>query len=159
MTHRIKQISCALTCLALFGFGNLPAQASQAPTRVPVLVAITSEPAFSHSPFMVLRRAGGGSGDIIVLKEGSADGAQLSTAVRVLLAARRADGDTAGVAQAFSGEVKTARGQAAQPLPWAQRVVEDAARAHSRFIPGVGSARTIEIWLPPQRGKSSSQTH
>ena len=155
--NRLKmQILVVLSVLTASVGGDATAQNgpnAQAPTRVPALVAITQGPAAARQPFLVMRRAGGTPIDVIVLPESAANGANLSQAVYLLLAARRTEGDTARASRAFGGEVKTSQGQLARELPWAQRVVSDARNAHARVVPGVGRARTVQIWLPSHRRK------
>lgn len=157
MIRLLKQTFAALSCCVILAVGNAiaqqTAQSARPSTRVPVLVAITNTPNLSQQPFMVLRRAGGAAGDVIVLREGTASAAQLSQAVYMLLASRRTEGDTAQTVKAFGGEVRTAEGQPARELPWAQRVIDDVRNAQPRAVPGVGRARAVQIWLPAQRGR------
>ncbi len=43
-------------------------------------------------------------------------------------------------------------------LPWADRVLTDLRSAQFREIDGMGSSRAVQIWLPPQRGRSQGSS-
>lgn len=149
----MKHLLFALVCLIIIRPEPTTAQAgqnAQAVTRVPALVSITDDPAWTRRPFMVLRGAGGSPVDVILLSRSSANGATLSQAVYTLLAVRRTEGDTVRATRALGGETNAVGGQPVKQLPWAQRVADDVARAQPRFVPGIGWARTVQIWLPPQ---------
>jgi hypothetical protein len=105
------------------------------------------------APYRILRRADVAPNDVILLRSGS-DAAVLSEAVGNLLLIRAQTGDTAQV----SGAVRVKRAQGAsgrvpRSFPWAGRVLNDLRQAQARDVPGVGSVPSIEIWLPPQRGR------
>lgn len=106
------------------------------------------------APFRIVRRANVSPLDVIVFRAG-VDSISLSDAVEQLLLMRRMQGDTAET----TGMVRVRRpnpaGHAPRVLPWARRVMDDLHRAERKEIPGVGSARTVQIWLPPQRARTA----
>jgi len=149
----IVRITVALLSVAVVS--SMPALAQQPrPTagveRVPVTVVFREPPAAAAASYTVLRRASQTPRDVIVLV-GPATGQTLTDAVRTLLYARMAEGDTT----ARDGVVRTRQSHSANhhanPYPWAERVVHDVQAAPQREVSGVGRVRAVEIWLPPQR--------
>ena len=153
MSHWIKAAARRIAILALFA-GAVPAEGQQAggsghpvPKRIPVTVALLDELPPAQAPFALLRRTEDEGGDVILLPA-AADANLLSEAVRALLTVRRHQGDRA----AQGGMLRvTARASRPPALPWAARVLGDARRTSARSIAGVGTARSVVIWLPPQR--------
>lgn len=125
------------------------------PTRVPVTLALVDSLS-DGAPFRILRRAGASPADVIVFRMG-ADSTALSEAMNHLLVMRRVQGDTAR----SGGAVRVRRPQSPQhrppALPWAKRVMDDLHHAERTDVAGVGSARTVQVWLPPQRGRRTQQ--
>lgn len=125
---------------------------SQSPAlspRVPVTVAIADD-GYGPEPFRLLRRSIQEPRDVILLSP-TATADDLSDAIGDLLAARRAQGDTAS----STGVIRIRR-MHSTPLhprryPWAGRVFSDVRTAPLLEIPGVGRVRALTIWLPPQR--------
>ena len=136
--------------------GAVSAQQGQPParpTRVPLTVALVDSARTGDAPYRILRRADATPHDVILLRSGS-DAAVLSEAVNNLLLIRAQTGDTARVNGVM--RVQRTRGASAHAprvLPWAGRVLNDLQQAQAREVPGVGSVPTVEIWLPPQRGR------
>jgi hypothetical protein len=120
--------------------------------RVPVTVVFRETPAEAAASYTVLRRAAQTPRDVIVLV-GPATGRTLSDAVRTLLYARMAEGDTAVRDAAVRTRQSHSANHHANPYPWAERVVYDVKTAPQRDVSGVGRVRAVEIWLPPQRGR------
>jgi hypothetical protein len=131
-----------------------PGQSEHRPTRVPVTVAL-QDTTDQFANYRILRRTDAAPLDVIVLT-GKADAATLSDAISDLLLVRRVQGDTAR----GNGAVRLRRsrpnpGNARVPrYPWAQRVVNDLRSADVQDVHGVGTARAVEIWLPPQHRRS-----
>jgi hypothetical protein len=121
------------------------------PSRVPVTLALVDSVP-GGVPFRILRRANASPSDVILFHVG-ADSAALSEAVAQLVLMRRLQGDTAGLAGMARVRRPNSRGRAPRVLPWAGRVINDLHLAGRREIAGVGTARTVEIWLPAQRGR------
>lgn len=125
-------------------------QAPGRPTRVPVTVALVERLPQPGEPFVVLRRADGVAEDVILLPA-TADAAQLSVAVQMLLVARQVDGDTAST-RAFLRQRRPDGGNPPRRvLPWAQRVLNDLRSAAPRPVADIGNVPAVRIWLPPQR--------
>jgi hypothetical protein len=135
--------------------GRLEAQQSR-PQRVPVTVVLVDRLAHPDVPFVMQRRPDLRPQDVIVLRS-DATPDQLSDAVRGLLTARQAGGDSAAAPAAMRIRPNTPaltganRAAASRPtLPWAPRVLADLRRAEYREVPGIGHVRAVEIWLPRQ---------
>lgn len=151
MSHWMKAAATRLALLALFA---VPAEGQPAgssgratPTRIPVTVALLDELPAAQAPFALLRRTEAEGGDVILLPT-AADANLLSEAVRALLTVRRHQGDHA----AQGGMLRvTARASRPPALPWAARVLGDVRRTAPQPVAGVGTARSVVIWLPPQR--------
>ena len=124
----------------------------RAPTRVPLTVVLVSELPRPGAAYEIQRRPTGSDLDVILLLD-TATPEQLSEAVRGVLTARQAGGDTATRAGTF--RVRPHRSTARTALPWAARVLTDLRAAHVRQVPGVGRVRAVRIWLPPQRRPES----
>lgn len=144
-------IKAVLALVALFvaavPVGAQPGGSRGVATRVPVTVALVDELSPAHTPFALLRRNLAEGGDVIVVPT-TADADLLSDAVRALLTVRRHQGDQV----ADGGTLRvTARTRGRPALPWAVRVLADIRRTTPQTVPGVGSARSVVIWLPPQR--------
>jgi hypothetical protein len=135
---------------------HLPAQQGQGPTRptrVSVTLAVVDSARTGDAPYRLLRRVDISPHDVILLRAG-ADAVVLSEAVGNLLLIRAQTGDTATV----SGAVRVRNGaegpnRQRRVLPWAGRVLSDLRQARPREVEGVGMVPTVEIWLPPQRGR------
>jgi hypothetical protein len=143
-----------LLALLIFVPATSVAQGTPSPARVhrvPVAVAIAPAAQPSNSGYAILRRVNEQPKDVILLNPEAVDAAHLSAAVRELVLIRRATGDhpSKGHRARVRSGPNPPRGAAA-PLPWAQRVVDDLAKASPRSLPGVGPVRTVTIWLPPQ---------
>jgi hypothetical protein len=129
----------------------LHAQAPKASTRVPVTIALVERLADANAATMILRRADIAPYDVILLRS-NASGKELSKAVLDLLAIRGIAGDTArSTATVRIRPQWNTVGRTGPELPWAHRVVADLQRAEPRSIPGIGTVRAVEIWLPPAR--------
>ncbi len=152
----IPSIRMLLAAFAAFSPAVLAAQRTGggAPTRVPLTVVLVSELPRPGAAYEVQRRTTGGDRDVVLLLE-TATPEQLSDAVRGVLTARQADGDTAMEARTF--RVRPHNGVASAVLPWANRVLADLRAAHVRDVPGVGRVRAVRIWLPSQRGGRSAK--
>jgi hypothetical protein len=153
MSHWIKAAARRVAMLALFT-GAVPAEGQQAggsgrpvPKRIPVTVALVDELPAAQAPFALLRRTQAQGGDVILLPS-NAGADLLSEAVRALLTVRRHQGDHAAQGGMLRVTSRTSRPPA---LPWAARVLGDARRAPPQPVAGVGTARSVVIWLPPQR--------
>lgn len=124
--------------------------------RVAAWVAIGSNPVLGREPLLVMRGAGPGRADVLVVGPG-ATASQLSDAVRTLLTSRSVDGDTASRLGTFRMRTHQANGASRTPFPWTSRVLADVRAAPLRELPGVGRVRAVRIWLPsqgPGRGKA-----
>lgn len=155
--HRFARTSCFIGVLTGALWQSVVAQqtptAPRAPTRVPAAVALTDSLPVPGAPYLILRNPGGSRRDVILLPTG-ADAALLSDAVRTLLAARQAGGDTA--AETATLRLRPRSGiPPRRGFPWAARVMADVRRAAPGPVPGVGSARAVEIWLPRQNVRRS----
>jgi hypothetical protein len=131
--------------------GSAAAQQPQPrrPTRVPVTLLMADTP--STTPYRIIRRAAQEPHDVVLFSS-TADSAALSDAVNDLLLMRQVQGDTVPE----GGGMMRVRGQggarlAARPMPWAGRVMRDLNVAAREGVPGVGTLRSVLIWLPPQR--------
>jgi hypothetical protein len=129
-----------------------PATASNPPTRVPVTIALVEQLPHPDAPFVILRRVNEAEHDVILLPA-DADARQLSLAVQALLTARSVAGDTADSPATIRVRPRSGA-RAHRPVPWIARVHGDLQRAAHRPIRGVGNARAVVIWLPPQRSRS-----
>lgn len=139
-----------LLLLSLICAAVHPVAAQQGrPTRVPVTVALTDGSALRDAPFRILRRADTSPRDIILLPAG-ADAAALSRAVAQLQMIRRVQGDTASASGAMMVR-RSGNGGGSRMLPWAPRVLRDLHRMDARPLAGVGTVKSIQIWLPPTR--------
>lgn len=154
MRHSMKAAATTLALLALLA-GADPAEAQagsargRAPTRIPVTVALVDELPAAQTPFALLRRSAAEGGDVILVPA-SADAGVLSDAVRALLAVRSHQGDQGAEGGMLRVTARTSRRPA---LPWAARVLGDARRTPPQALSGVGTARSVVIWLPPQRAR------
>jgi hypothetical protein len=153
MSHWMKAAATRLALLALFAVA-VPAKGQQAgspgrpaPTRIPVTVAMVDELPAAQAPFALLRRTEAEGGDVILLPA-AASPDLLSEAVRALLTVRRHQGDHAAQGGTLRVTARTSRPPA---LPWAARVLGDVRRTAPQSVAGVGTARSVVIWLPPQR--------
>jgi hypothetical protein len=131
-----------------------PPRASNPPTRVPVTIALVEELPHPGAPFVILRRVGGADHDVILLPA-DASVEQLSLAVQALLTARSAAGDTAERPATIRVRPRSGDTRPHRQFPWIARVHGDLRRAASRPVQGVGNARAVVIWLPPQRPRGN----
>lgn len=126
---------------------------TNAPTRVPVTLAIVDSTLTGDGSFRILRRADQSPHDIILLRH-DIDVAELSGAIESLLLIRGQTGDTAKV----NGTTRIQRSgrnpeRPSRVLPWAGRVLNDLRRVQPRAVAGVGIVPTVEVWLPPQASR------
>lgn len=154
MRHSMNAAVRRMALLALFAGavsaeGQVQAGSSRgaAPSRIPVTVSMVDALPAAQAPFALLRRSTADGGDVIIIPAG-ADANLLSDAVRALLTVRRHEGDQAS----RSGMLRvTARTSRRPELPWAARVLGDVRRTPPQVLVGVGTTRSVTIWLPPQR--------
>lgn len=143
---------------------TVPLQAQpQAPRRVPVTVVLADQLSRPDAPFVIQRRANSRPGDVIVLRS-DATPSQLSDAIRALMTARQAGGDSASVTGTMrmrphaSSSAVGARGRPAggrmprNVFPWADRVLRDLRQSPVREVAGIGRVKAVEVWLPRQNG-------
>jgi hypothetical protein len=147
---RIRGAAVLTALLAVAGRGNGQQGSPRGHPRVPVVVVMLDSALAAPPGYRIVRRHGGGPGDVIELAS-TADAATFSDAVRRLMLVRRATGDTAST----GGEVRGRGGATASgggaPLLWADRVRGYLRAADRRQVPGLGRVRTVRIWLPAQR--------
>ncbi|HET7231716.1 MAG TPA: hypothetical protein VFJ16_17020 [Longimicrobium sp.] len=123
--------------------------------RVPLTIAVVNELPHLGAPYEILRRTSGANLDVVLLPEG-ATVAQFSDAIRGVLTARAAGGDTATEPAVL--RVRQRSGVDLRPVfPWARRVLSDVEHAPVRPLEGVGMARTVQIWLPAQHPHTRPQ--
>ena len=148
---------CAVAGLLLASAltGRAAAQ-STGTSRVPVTIALVERVPVPGAPFVILRRPNLSPHDVILLPR-SADAAMFSEAVHMLVAARQVAGDTAPRAITLRFRPNQARQQGRGILPWADRVLVDLRRAQPRQVEGVGRVLSVQIWLPAQRIRASSE--
>ena len=137
---------CAVAAVALLLPCASPGHAqARRPTRVAVTVALVDR---LPDSVVILRRKNVEPLDVILLQPG-ADSRQLSSAVYDLLTVRQVSGDTADAPSRL--RVRAKQRPVERPvLPWAARVMAHIRQAEPRPIPGVGTVRAVQIWLPPQ---------
>lgn len=152
MLSRIPGLLLAAVLLLPVDAAGQAATAPGAPARVPVTVALVRQLPVPGAPFVVQRRPGAAHQDVILLPP-DADARLFSEAVRMLLVARQAGGDTPATAATI--RVRPQRGRTApRPVfPWAQRVLTDLRRAEARPVEDIGTVQVVEIWLPRQFGR------
>jgi hypothetical protein len=124
--------------------------AMRGPTRVPLTIVLVQALPQPGGPSEIRRRTRGDALDVVLLPT-SATAEQLSDAVRGVLTARLADGDTATRAATF--RIRPSRLPSAAErgaFPWAERVLADFRHAPLRTLPGIGRAKAVVIWLPAQ---------
>jgi hypothetical protein len=157
-----RTISLVLIASALRGvLGVAPAhsqpsegQSPRTPTRVPVTVALVDRLPAPDAPFVILRRPDATPADVILLPR-DADASVLTDAVRALLLARRnTGGDVAATPAVLRARFRSSGGGGRPLLPWAPRVLNDLRRAPISELVGVGPVRSVQIWLPAQRGRN-----
>jgi hypothetical protein len=131
------------------------AQSTRPAPRTPALVALSPDLRGAETPFRLARFGGNSPRDVILLAP-DADASVLTQAVEALMVVRRQSGDDA----ARVGATFRARRPQQRPrvLPWAARVLQDVRSAAPREIPGVGRVRSVQIWLPGQRGSGGVGT-
>lgn len=116
--------------------------------RVPLTIALVTTLPHPGAPFEIIRRPTGADRDV-VLVTGGATAETLSDAIRGVLTARYASGDTAANATVLRVRPQTVD---LRPVyPWATRVLADLQRAPLRSVDGVGTVRAVRIWLPAHR--------
>jgi hypothetical protein len=155
--YRFTIVPIFLALLAL-SRGSAAAQQPESqqrrPTRVPVTLAMADTP--SAVPYRIIRRADQAPYDV-VLFSASADSAAASDAISDLILMRQVQGDTVPTGDAAGMmRVQGAGGGRVEsrPIPWAGRVMRDLTNAARKDVPGVGTLRSVQIWLPPQRRRS-----
>lgn len=148
--HRKGCFLAATSLLAAALITGLSTLAAQQPerTRVPVTIALVDKLLDPTAPFVILRRTAVTPADVILLRTGAGP-QQLSAAVQALRMARRQGGDRASRDALLRPRPRQeSRARGARPLPWAPRVIADLHRAARSEVPGVGSVRVVQIWLP-----------
>lgn len=150
--------SLALVLLALLSsrIGAAQAPASQkVPSRVPLTIVLTRDlPSAAPGALYVLkRRPRGEQHDVLLVRE-AVTSAQLSEAIWAVITIRQIDGDTASRVVTVRPSATRAR-TARQELPWVARVLADLRQTEPRPVAGVGNRKAIEIWLPPQRRRTT----
>lgn len=141
-----------LIALAVLWPGILPGQPGTrtgSTSRVPAAVVLVDSLPQQGAPFVIVRRVDASPGDVILLRTG-ATAEHLSDAVRALMMARQVSGDSATTARTMRVRPRQGAAQNRPILPWAPRVLADLARAEVQNIPGVGTGRSVTIWLPRQ---------
>lgn len=128
----------------------------QAAKRVAATVAV-ADAAPEGARFLVKRFPGGPNSDVIVLAP-DATGAELSSAVRTLLIVRQREGDVPRIKRTVRIRPGSNSIAAQAPLPWAARVLGDASRSARAVVPGVGSVRAVQIWLPGQDARRPAKS-
>ena len=121
------------------------------PARVPVTLVMVNELPAADGAFRIERRTAQPGDVIFVRADATKD--QLSDAVRSLLVVRQVAGDIP--TQAATMRMRPRQTHAAftrREFPWMPRVLADLRRAEPRDVPGLGHARALQIWLPPQHG-------
>jgi len=147
---RIYRYAVVAAALLLSG-GTGHAQARR-PTRVAVTVALVDQ---LPDSVVILRRRNVEPLDVILLQS-AADARQLSSAVYDLLTVRQVSGDTADAPSRM--RVRARQRTTPRPvLPWAARVMAHLRQAEPRQIPGIGTVRAVQIWLPPQYWRNRPQ--
>lgn len=130
-----------------------------ASTRIPVTVAIFDKLPYPGVISVIIRRTegsfkDGSRPDLIVLGPNANNARGLSAAISDLILIRAQQGDTATSHRVIRLRPKGgARGRGESELPWAQQVIDDLREARPQFIDGLGEARALDIWLPPQRSR------
>jgi hypothetical protein len=146
MNNRAFRLLSAAVLLAAAA-APLRAQVQGGGRRVAAWVALSDAPIPGGEPSMVLRGAGPGHDDILVLPA-NADAARLSDAVRALLTLRAKDGDAFSQQTRFRARPAQGWRPARPAFPWTERVILDVRRAAVRELPGAGRVRAVRIWLP-----------
>jgi hypothetical protein len=155
MIRLTRLVGCAAivaACLAHCPEGNkLLAQEAAAASRArtSVLIVLVDELPHGSEAFEILRRAEIVPHDVILLRS-DAGAAELTAAVRTLMAARQQGGDD----PERSVVLRKRRSAASPPgrsLPWAPRVLNDLRQARAIDVRGVGMRPAVEIWLPSRR--------
>lgn len=129
--------------------------AARAPTRIPVTIALVDREPSGGETWVIQRRPDIAPNDVILLRS-TADAGQLGEAVRTLLVVRQADGDRAVERRTLRIRPEQ-RQRGGRAFPWVPRVLADLRRAEPREIAGVGTVRAVEIWLPPQHGRTATR--
>ena len=123
------------------------------PRRVPLTIALVRTMPDPQAPFVILRRSRGTIRDIVLLPQ-NATAAQLSDAIRGVLTARSVAGDSASTSAML--RMRNSAGQRPRTIiPWTERVLADLQRAPPRPLEGIGTVRSVMIWLPPQHHRAS----
>lgn len=148
MRFRLAVLLLVLICGPVGAQSRPQGESRQVLPRVPVVVVLVER---LHEPgqrYVVDRRPGRDGGDLIRLIRGATAG-DLSEAVTVLAIARAHAGDSAEIATTLRRRANG--GRVAGALPWAHRVVRDLHSAAPKQVTGVGTARSVTIWLPSYR--------
>ena len=137
---------------SLLAQGAAPPQ--PAVQRVPVTIALTDDLPDATSPAVILRRPGSRPHDVILVRASTASGKTLSDAIVHLLMVRVLSGDTALQRTTIRVQPREGpQGQIRREYPWVQRVYNDLRKAEPQPLAGVGTVPTVQIYLPPQRGR------
>ncbi len=153
---KILSTASVLAVLTLCA-GHLVAQHS-APQRVSVTVVMVDRPAHPDAPFTVHRRPDLTPQDMIVLRS-DATSDQLSDAVRGLLTARQAGGDSAAAPATMRirpnspASTGATRAAASRPmLPWAPRVLATSEGRNTARCLGSGRCALSKSGFPGRGG-------
>ena len=120
--------------------------------RFPATVVLVDNLPVPGASFVVTRRPDLTPADLILVHANTTP-AQLSDAVRTLLAARQASGDVPITQATIRMRPQQQSQRVRKDFPWVPRVLADLRKAGGRTIPGVGRARAVDILLPSQAPK------
>jgi hypothetical protein len=153
----LPSVCFCVLALTASGASRLAAQASpfastsSSDDRVQITIVLTDR---ADEP-MLMRRAGAGPRNVILLNAGAADPQQLSDAVFQLLVLEAQDPRGERRADDAAQRVRTS---APHPVyPWAAEAVERLRTASRQQLRGVEHGRqhrTLQLWVPRLRGAS-----
>lgn len=147
--HHVPTFTAAVALVFAPGSVSTQQPTARTPQRVQATIAMVDSLPVPGAPFVVQRRPDRTPADLVLVRT-TASSAELSNAVRTLVAARAAGGDYPVV----SGIVRMrphqqSRGVPKQ-LPWAAGVLRRLRSANPDTIDGIGVVRSVVIWLPKQ---------
>lgn len=149
MLKRMDTGMVAALMIALVPAALLAQRAAPA-TRVPLTITLVRELPHPGTSYEIQRRTSGDERDVVLLLH-SATPEQLSEAIRGVMTARLAGGDSAAQAATLRVRPHSSSSPGTHaPLPWALRVLADLRAAPMRNVPGVGRVQAVRIWLPAQ---------